>query len=312
MRSAFLVLATGLVASVALAPSARAQVVFLQNDSYVSGPVSCVTTVGDEDSIAARFTAAPEQYPYTIDRIHVAGCGGGQDAYVLDIYQDDGSGVSPGTLLWQSQNAYLLDGGNVINEILMSQEPVPPPAITSGTIRVEVFTVSILQPIGFGADTNGITSQRNFLRVAGNWSFAESLGVTGDWILRVGIRTGVSPPANYFTLAPCRIFDTRTTPPPLTTGVDRLISIAGTCGVPATAKAVSLNIAVTDPTASGFVKLFPAGATAPVASAINYSAGQTRTNNGVYALGAGGAIVARSGPLAGTTQLILDVSGYFE
>jgi hypothetical protein len=219
--------------------------------------------------------------------------------------------VGPGTLLWQSQNAYLLDGGNVINEILMSQEPVPPPAITSGTIRVEIFTVSILQPIGFGADTNGITSQRNFLRMAGTWSFAETLGVTGDWILRVGIRTGTSPPTDYFTVAPCRVLDTRTTQP-LTTNVERLITIAGACGVPSTAKGVSLNIAVTEPTAAGFIKLFPAGASAPVASAINYSAAQTRTNNGIYALGASGAIVARSGPLAGTTHLILDVTGYFE
>jgi hypothetical protein len=311
MRSVRLALGTGLVASVAFVATAEAQVVFLQNDSYVSGAVGCVTSVGDEDSIAARFTAAPEQYPYTIDRIHVVGCGGGQDAYVLDIYHDDGTGTTPGTLIWQSQNAYFLDGGNVINEILMSQEPIPPPAITSGTIRVELFTVSILQPIGFGTDTNGITAHRNFLRVAGHWDFAETLGVDGDWILRVGIRTGTPPPTDYFTVAPCRVLDTRTTQP-LTSGADRLITVAGNCTVPATAKAVSLNIAVTEPTAAGFVKLFPAGASAPVAAAINYSAAQTRTNNGIYALGTGGGIVARSGPLAGTTHLILDVTGYFQ
>ena len=91
-----------------------------------------------------------------------------------------------------------------------------------------------------------------------------------------------------------------------------MIPITGACNVPATAKAVSLNIAVTQPTASGFVKLFPPGAAVPVTAAINYSAGQTRANNGIYGLGAGGAIVARSGPLAGTTHLILDVNGYFE
>src|SRR5262249_28429915 len=136
----------------------------------------------------------PAQYPYAIDRIHVFGCGGGQDAYVLDIYQDDGTGETPGTLLWQSQNAYLLDGGNAINEILMSQEPVPPPAIASGTIRLELFTLSILTPIGFGTDTNGITTQRNFLRLGGTWHFAESQGVSGDWILRLGIRAASATP----------------------------------------------------------------------------------------------------------------------
>src|SRR5262249_809294 len=67
-------------------------------------------------------------------------------------------------------------------------------------------------------------------------------------------------PASFYTLTPCRVLDTRTTQP-LETGVDRTIQIAGVCGVPATARAVSVNIAVTGPTAAGFVKLFPAGGT---------------------------------------------------
>jgi hypothetical protein len=309
MRTASLALVTGLVA---LNPPARAQVVDLQNDSYTGGAVICYLGVANNESIAARFTAAAGQFPYTIDRLRVFGCGGGQDAYAITIYQDDGPGVNPGTVIWQSQNAYFLSGGNAFNEILMSQEQPPPPAITSGTIRVELFTISILQPIGFGADTNGITSQRNFVRFGGAWSFAEDQSVAGDWILRVGIVPAGTPPGlRFYTLTPCRVLDTRKTQP-LTTGVDRTIPISGQCNVPVTAKAVSLNIAVTGPTASGFVKVFPAGEIAPVTTAINFSAGQTRSNNGIYGLGTGGAIVGRSGPLAGTTHLILDVNGYFE
>jgi hypothetical protein len=117
--------------------------------------------------------------------------------------------------------------------------------------------------------------------------------------------------ANYFTVTPCRVLDTRTTQP-LATGVDRTIPVTGACGVPATAKAVSLNITVADPTAGGFVKLFPAGGAPPITSAINFSTGQTRGNNGIYGIGAGGALVGRYGPVTGTTHLILDVTGYFE
>jgi hypothetical protein len=167
-----------------------AQVVFLQNDSFTGGLLACYQGVGDTEAIASKFTASPGQYPYTIDRIRVFGCGGGQDAYAVAIYEDNGSTAPPGTLIWLSKNAYFLSGFNVFNDILMSQEPFPPPPITSGSIRVALTTISILDPIGFGADTNGIQPQRNFLRNQnGIWSFAESPpeNVQGDWILRLGI-----------------------------------------------------------------------------------------------------------------------------
>jgi hypothetical protein len=155
----------------------------------------------------------------------------------------------------------------------------------------------------------GILPQRNFLRLGGVWGFAEDQSVSGDWLLRLGIIPAGDNGMSYYTITPCRVLDTRSGPP-VGTG-DRTIPIAGLCGVPASAKAVSLNIAVTGPTAAGFVKLFPAGAVVPSTAAINFSAGQTRTNNGIYGLGTAGAIVARAGPTA-STHLILDVNGYFE
>jgi hypothetical protein len=122
------------------------------------------------------------------------GCGGGQNPYNVFIYQDDGSGVNPGPLLWQSANSYILTGNNAFQDILMSLEPIPPPPIASGTIRVEILNVFDIDSIGFGADVGGIVAQRNFIRDdTGTWSFAENQGVTGDWILRVGIVNPASP-----------------------------------------------------------------------------------------------------------------------
>src|SRR5882762_7616517 len=89
----------------------------------------------------------------------------------------------------------------------------------------------------------------------------------------------VPPPLNFFTLTPCRVVDTRSAGGPLAAGVERTFPFAGICGIPATAIAVSVNIAVTQPTAAGNVRLYPAGSLVPTSSAINYSAGQTRTNN---------------------------------
>jgi hypothetical protein len=122
---------------------------------------------------------------------------------------------------------------------------------------------------------------------------------------------------NFFTVPPCRVVDTRGGAPiggPALQGQQtRTLTVAGTCGIPSSAKAVSVNLAVTQSSSAGNVRLFAAGQAVPTVSSINYSAGQTRANNAIVKLDAAGAIAAFAGQPAGTTvHLILDVNGYFE
>jgi len=119
------------------------------------------------------------------------------------------------------------------------------------------------------------------------------------------------PSLNFFTVVPCRAVDTRVAGGPIVAGADRTFTLAGTCDIPTTARAVSLNIAVTQPSAPGNVRLFPAGSPVPVASTLNYAADQTRGNNAVIGLSVDGELTARCQP-SGSTHLILDVNGYFE
>ena len=125
------------------------------------------------------------------------------------------------------------------------------------------------------------------------------------------------PAANFFTVSPCRVFDTRsvsgpTAGAPLTCGGDRDFTIVGgACGVPSGAKAVSLNVTVTQPSGAGNLRLFASGAPAPLVSSLNYAAGQTRANNAVAPLSAGGSIAVRCAP-SGTAHVIVDVNGYFQ
>ncbi len=93
----------------------------------------------------------------------------------------------------------------------------------------------------------------------------------------------------------------------------RTFAVAGNCGIPSSAKAISINLAVTQSTAAGNIRLFPAGQAAPTVSSINYGAGQTRGNNAVISLNALGEMAAFVGQGAGTTvHLIIDVNGYFD
>jgi hypothetical protein len=130
-------------------------------------------------------------------------------------------------------------------------------------------------------------------------------------------KVGPPPSTSFWTLIPCRVVDTRNAAgplggPALVAGASRVLPIAGTCGIPPTARAVALNITAVQPTTAGHFRVNPSGGGLPPASALNYSAGQTRAGNGVFMVGSDGAITVRCSQSSGTVHLVVDVSGYFE
>ena len=69
---------------------------------------------------------------------------------------------------------------------------------------------------------------------------------------------------------------------------------------------------MTQAAAAGTLRIFPANASAPVATAIEFRAGQTRANNALLTLatdGSGG--IAVQNDASDAVQLIVDVTGYF-
>jgi hypothetical protein len=120
-------------------------------------------------------------------------------------------------------------------------------------------------------------------------------------------------PTQYYTVVPCRQLDTRTSAALLPRGTLTVALTGGACGIPATARAVSVNVTVTEPTALGFLTLHPATSPRPVASNINYGAGQTRANNAILVLASDGSgTVGVFNGSSGATHVIIDVNGYFE
>jgi hypothetical protein len=119
-------------------------------------------------------------------------------------------------------------------------------------------------------------------------------------------------PMDFYTVAPCRLVDTRSPAPvPVVAGVTRTFPVVGSCLIPASARAISFNVTVTDATSNGNVRLFPGGTGAPTASTVNFAAGITRANNGIVALGTAGDVSVLLAP-AGTAHVIIDVNGYME
>ena len=103
----------------------------------------------------------------------------------------------------------------------------------------------------------------------------------------------------------------RTAAPPLAGASTRVFTMVGRCGIGPGSLAVSLNVTVVQPTAAGFLTLYPAGGNLPLASTINYRADQVRANNAIVRLGPGGNLAVYSGQGSGNAHLIIDVNGFF-
>lgn len=127
----------------------------------------------------------------------------------------------------------------------------------------------------------------------------------------------------FVPLPPCRIFDTRSGSP-LNSGGTRSFdtfpfsggnfsyqggTASGNCGMDPDAAAVMLNIAAPIPTVGGFLTVYPYGTTRPLASNLDYFAGELK-NNEIVAKSANGSwditVYAH-----GSTHVVGDVVGYF-
>ncbi|MFD6225795.1 hypothetical protein ACFWFZ_02750 [Streptomyces sp. NPDC060232] len=118
----------------------------------------------------------------------------------------------------------------------------------------------------------------------------------------------------YTPTDPTRFVDTREglgTPRGMVPGQGQFgVQITSTRGVPAGAKAVALNVTVTNPRTAGHLTVFPSGQAAPNTSNVNFSGGQTIANSVIVPVGADGKIVVRNGSWA-AADVIVDVVGYY-
>jgi uncharacterized repeat protein (TIGR01451 family) len=129
--------------------------------------------------------------------------------------------------------------------------------------------------------------------------------------------TGAIPATDFYTLTPCRLLDTRIggSGGPLVSGVPRVFTFAGSCGIPADAVAIAINITAVNPPGFGHVVVYPGNGSIPLVSNINFGPGVTRANNAIILLatnGAGtlGAESVISG--GGGVDILIDVVGYFK
>jgi hypothetical protein len=176
-------------------------------------------------------------------------------------------------------------------------------------MRGDLKKTSVLLPvIVLAASTVFADSIKNWPAPT-TWSPAKSLsGLTA---------MDVTNPLPFIGLAPCRIVDTRGNGAPIQGGIFtggsdvRSYALAGICGIPASARAVSLNFTVTGPgqTAPGFLTAWPTGGAVPIPSILNWDHVPAQVANAaVVPTSASTSITVN---VSAPTHVIVDVNGYY-
>ncbi len=171
----------------------------------------------------------------------------------------------------------------------------------TGTVRLQLSGQTDLVVFGFGGPTDVLVD------IQGYFSTAPSA-------------------ARYQTVTPCRVLDTRNVGGPAGTGgrfpdgVTRHIQTSGAsvnyrsqggsdptgCGVPHRAVAIEASLTAVSPSASGFTRPYPVGAS-PTGTFLNLSTGRSITNTGSLALGKQGMDDLAIKHFGGNAHYLLDL-----
>jgi hypothetical protein len=115
-------------------------------------------------------------------------------------------------------------------------------------------------------------------------------------------------PSVYTSQSPLRVLDTRSNGGRLGPGGTYVLTLGG-ISVPANATAVVINLTATNTTAPSFFTVYPTGQARPLASNLNWTAGQTVPNLAEVGLGTNGQISIFNSD--GLADAIVDLEGYF-
>jgi YVTN family beta-propeller protein len=131
----------------------------------------------------------------------------------------------------------------------------------------------------------------------------------------VSVIAGADPtPLQFVPVTPCRVVDTRNPDgtfggPPIQGGTYRSFPIPqGSCDIPSTAVAYSLNVTVVPDGPLGYLTIWPTGQVQPVVSTMNSSDGRVKANAAIVPAGSSGSVSVYA---TNTTNLLLDINGYF-
>ena len=165
----------------------------LSNDSFSGiGSVTCQVGFLEGESAAVKLTADSGDYPYQILKVRMHICPASTAGHVtLRISEDNTGTVLPGPIIYE-EIVQVTGSDDALNEVDLSANNI---FVDSGSVRVELEWFQDSPP-GVSNDLDGFVPNANYIfaNPPGAWFYANQLGVTGDWIIRMEIETDAETP----------------------------------------------------------------------------------------------------------------------
>ena len=167
----------------------------IQNDSFTgTATFTQLASFAEQEYFAATFTVDPADYPFRIEKVQTLALAllpGTISMVSVTVWEDTGA-AAPGTVLHTSAYGFQLEGSTTaLNELDLTCENI---VISSAKVRVGLRWEYVGDLMGIAFDGDGIITETNsvFSPSLGGWVWAEGEAVSGDWILRLEIETGVA------------------------------------------------------------------------------------------------------------------------
>ncbi len=177
------------------------------------------------------------------------------------------------------------------------------------TVPVNTSNGEITITNGGGGSVDYVVDIEGYYAPAGNTSAGLYNPVAPSRL--VDTRCSETSPPGYITSSYCASLpSTNSNLTTLGTGQIENVTVTGVAGIPSSGvSAVVLNLTAIEPTHSGYLTIFPTGATKAVVSAVDFNAGETIANSVMAKVGSNGQISVYN--FLGNVNFALDVSGYY-
>lgn len=166
-------------------------------------------------------------------------------------------------------------------------------------------------PIGYCHITVTFTPQANVQHYSDAIIVSDDVSGSPQTIPVTG--SSIFDSLQFVPVTPCRVVDTRLADGPfggpiLPGGSTRSFAIpSGSCSIPSTALAYSLNVTAVPQNGLGYLTIWPASAAQPLVSTLN-SDGRTKANAAIVPSGTNGAVNVF---VTNASHVVLDINGYF-
>jgi protocatechuate 3,4-dioxygenase beta subunit len=208
--------------------------------------------------------------------------------------------------------------------------PTVPAGATAITVNVAAVNESTTSWLYIGPDpiVHPSTSTINFKK-SDTTAYGSTVSLSGDGYAYMTVAAGTTDlvmdvtgyflpgtsGSTYHPLPPKRLLDSRVKnglSGKFKPNTPRQLTIRNRGGVPASATAITGNLAVTNTTGSWAAYIGPAAIAKPGASTINFVKGQTRANSLTVALSSSGTVwITFMGSGKSTIDVVFDVTGYY-